>query len=90
LQSGFKGKERDFFKDRLSAEEVRALAEMSSADEMFSWNSPSARGLKGRRGAVPDEELIRLMTEDPRLIRRPMLLRGGRVLFGFKPGQYGT
>ena len=80
--------ERDFFKDRLSIEEIRALAALSSPDEMFSWNSPSAKGFKERRGKIPDAELVRLMAEEPRLIRRPVLVRNGRVLFGFRQDDY--
>lgn len=56
---------------------------------MFSWNSPSAKRLKERRGNIPDEELIRLMAEEPRLIRRPMLLKDGKVIFGYRRGKYG-
>ncbi len=56
---------------------------------MFSWNSPSAKGLKDRRGEILDEELVRLMAEEPRLIRRPMLIKDGKVVFGYRQGQYG-
>lgn len=81
--------ERDFFKDRLTVEEVRRLASLSSADEMFSWNSPSAREYRHRRGRLLDEELIQLMATEPRLIRRPVLVRGDRVRFGYRAGDYG-
>ncbi len=33
----------------------------------------------------PDKELIRLMTENPYLIRRPIIRLGSRVFFGFNP-----
>ncbi|MSQ08802.1 MAG: hypothetical protein EXR57_00255 [Dehalococcoidia bacterium] len=55
---------------------------------MFSWNSPSAGGLRDRRGEISDEELIQLMAEQPRLIRRPILVRDGTLIFGYKDGQY--
>lgn len=55
---------------------------------MFSWNSPSAGGLRDRRGEISDEELIQLMAEQPRLIRRPILVRDGTLIFGYKEGQY--
>ena len=61
---------------------------MSSADKMFAWNSPSAKAYRGRRGQLSDEELFALMSQEPRLIRRPVLVRGGEVTFGFRPGHY--
>lgn len=34
------------------------------------------------------KEAIDLMMEQPNLIRRPMLIRGARVIFGFDKAQY--
>ena len=34
-------------------------------------------------------QAIDLMMEEPNLIRRPILLRGGRALFGFDAEAYG-
>jgi arsenate reductase-like glutaredoxin family protein len=31
----------------------------------------------------PDDELIRLMAEEPYLIRRPIIVAGGRLIIGF-------
>jgi len=36
------------------------------------------------------KEAIGLMLEQPSLIRRPVLVRGRTVLFGFDKGAYGT
>jgi arsenate reductase-like glutaredoxin family protein len=33
-------------------------------------------------------EAIRLMSENPNLIRRPLLVKGGRIVFGFDEDQY--
>jgi len=32
---------------------------------------------------MPDDELIRLMVEEPNLIRRPLMVLGGQVVVGF-------
>ncbi len=61
---------------------------MASVDEMFSWRSPSARPYRERRGELSDDELIGLMFEEPRLIRRPILVTGKKVLFGFDAAEY--
>ena len=55
---------------------------------MFSWRSPSAKEYRDRRGKLSDEELIDLMMENPRLIRRPILITGDDVLFGFDAEEY--
>lgn len=34
------------------------------------------------------EEAIRLMSENPNLVRRPLLVDKGRIVFGFDEGQY--
>lgn len=61
---------------------------MASVDEMFSWRSPSAKPYRERRGELTDDELINLMLEEPRLIRRPILITGKKVLFGFDAAEY--
>jgi arsenate reductase (glutaredoxin) len=34
------------------------------------------------------EEALRLMSEHPNLIKRPLLMRGARIWFGFKPEEW--
>jgi arsenate reductase-like glutaredoxin family protein len=36
----------------------------------------------------PREEAIRLMSENPNLIRRPILVKGGKLVLGFDEGEY--
>lgn len=64
------------------------IARLASVDEMFSWRSPSARAIKDQRGELSDDELIDLMLEEPRLIRRPILITGKKILFGFDAAEY--
>ena len=80
--------ERDFFRDRLTEAELKELCRHVSADSLFSWNSPSARPYKARRSAMTDKELIDLMLGEPRLIRRPLLVRGEETVVGFKRDVY--
>lgn len=88
MQATDNADQRDFFKDRLSREEIEAIAKLTTLDEMFSWRSPSAKLYRDRRGEISDDELIDLMLEEPRLIRRPILITGGEVLFGFDASEY--
>lgn len=79
-------RQRDFFRDRLSEEELRALLAGTPPAEAFAWRSPRARamGLDPSR-PPPDDELVRLMLETPHLLRRPVIRIGGRTFFGFDP-----
>ncbi len=67
---------------------MRELAGMASTDEIFSWSSPSARDYRKRRGDISDDELISLMLEEPRLIRRPILVMEGTVTLGYRKADY--
>ncbi len=53
--------------------------------EAFSWKSPSVKalGLAGKR--LSEDEMLARMLKEPRLIRRPIIVVGDRVLFGFRP-----
>ena len=55
---------------------------------MFAWKSPSSKPYRELRGNATDDELIELMINEPRLIRRPILTDGSKIVFGFKQGAY--
>ena len=55
---------------------------------MFSWKSPSSKPFRELRGKTTDDELIELMVEQPRLIRRPILTDGDQIVFGFNQDAY--
>jgi len=44
-------------------------------DELFSWRSPSAKLHRENRDNLTKSDLIDLMMEEPRLIRRPITIR---------------
>jgi arsenate reductase-like glutaredoxin family protein len=45
---------------------------------------------KERRLPTSKKEAIALMIENPNLIRRPIVIKGSKVIFGFDKEQYGT
>jgi Spx/MgsR family transcriptional regulator len=75
--------ERDFFRQPLSEAELRQLIGDRTVDNVFSWKSPSARALGLKQGEEPPEKLIELMVNEPRLIRRPIVVVGGETVIGF-------
>jgi len=82
LQEGVELEERDFFADPLSDQELRDLIGNRPAGQIFSWNSPSFKKLGVTREDLDDDKLIRLMLDEPRLIRRPLVQVGGEVFVG--------
>ncbi len=82
LQGGVELEERDFFADPLSDQELRDLIGNRPASQIFSWNSPSFKKLGVTREDLDDDKLIRLMLDEPRLIRRPLVRVGGEVFVG--------
>ncbi len=74
--------ERDFFKDGFTEAELRDLLGDTPPADVFSWRSPSARKLGLDRDTVAADELIRLMLDEPRLIRRPLIQVEGRLIVG--------
>lgn len=82
MQKGVAFQERELFQRRLGEAEIRGLLRGRPASEGFAWKSPTAKGMGLVMGQVPEEELIRLMGENPTLIRRPVLAVGDQTLFG--------
>ena len=72
--------ERDFFANPFSEDELRELLGGRPPSDYFSWNSPSRRKLGIERGEVTEDELVALMLQEPRLIRRPIIEVDGELL----------
>lgn len=83
LSNGIHYAERDIFKHPLDERELRALAEHRPLAELFSFRSPSVKALGLAERALSDEEMLDWMLREPRLIRRPLLVREQSVVVGF-------
>ena len=81
-QEGVEVEERDFFKEPFDEAELRGLLGDDSPRDIFSWRSPSVKKLGLDKDALSDDDLVRLMVEEPRLVRRPLLEIGGRLVVG--------
>lgn len=77
--------ERDYFKQPFTEAELRALLGERPAADIFSWRSPTARklGLAAKRDTLSNDDLIRMMIEEPNLIRRPLFSVNGELVAGF-------
>ncbi|MCS7275442.1 MAG: hypothetical protein NZ695_00250 [Dehalococcoidia bacterium] len=78
-------KARDFFRERLTAEELRELlGDPPQAEKAIAWRSPRAKALGlDPANPPPPQELLRLILEVPHLLRRPVIRLGERTIFGF-------
>lgn len=85
MQKGLELEERDYFKEPLSREELQELAELSSLSDLFAWRSPSFKKMGLVAGEVSEEEMLRLMLEEPRLLRRPVTRVGDKLIIGSSP-----
>jgi len=82
LQKGLEVKDRDFFKDTLSESEVRELAAISGTENIFARRSPSLKKLGLADKELSDDEMVNLMLQEPKLVRRPLLKVGGKLMVG--------
>jgi arsenate reductase/regulatory protein spx len=80
--------ERDFFKEPLSAKELDALIGKRPASGFFSKKSPSVKKMGLNVETLSDAEMKRLMLEEPRLLRRPVLKVGRKILVGFTAAEW--
>jgi len=82
LQKGISLNERDYFKDRLTAQEISSLAKDVGMTEIFAWRSPSFKKLELIPADVTDEQMASLILEEPRLLKRPIVRIGEQLIIG--------
>ena len=85
MQKGMELEERDYFKEPLTRNELEELAGLSSLSDLFAWRSPSFKKKGLTAGELSEDELLRLMLEEPRLLRRPVIRVGDRLIVGSSP-----
>jgi arsenate reductase (glutaredoxin) len=75
---------RDIGKDRLTVEELDQL--IGDRDYRKFLNSRNELYRREQMGAKPPTraEALRLMAAEPNLIRRPVVIRDGRIVLGFE------
>jgi len=74
---------RDLVKDRLSASELQKLIGRHDHEDFLNPRSEAFRKRKMNDKSPSRREAIRLMAKNPDLIRRPVIVAGGRVVIGY-------
>ena len=82
LQHGVSLDERDFFKEPFSEQEIRELGKDVGISQLFARRSPSLKQMGLADQELTDEKMLELMLQEPRLVRRPLVNLGGKLLVG--------
>ena len=80
---GFRLNYRDITKDRLSVAEIAKLIGSHDHEDFLRPNSDIFRKKNMKENPPSRREAIGLMARNPELIRRPVVVAGGRVVIGY-------
>lgn len=80
---GFQLYFRDLAKERLSAAELEKLIGKRDYTDYLNPRNEVFRRKKMKEKPPTRKEAVRLMTKEPNLIRRPVIVSGKRVVVGF-------
>jgi arsenate reductase-like glutaredoxin family protein len=72
----------------LSLEDLDRLIGKRDYREFLNPKNDLYRQMGMKTNPPPREEALRLMSENPNLIRRPILVRGSRVVAGFSEDEW--
>ncbi len=80
---------RDYFKDRFSVDELRHLLYglNLTAHDVLTTRAGKYKELGLDQREVSEDELLQLMTEQPTLLRHPLVKRGSRSVVGFNQSE---
>jgi arsenate reductase len=87
LSLGAQLQERDLGKTPLSAEELEALIGDADIASFLNTRTASYRERKMRVNPPTKDQAIKLMVQDPNLIRRPIVTMGRTKVIGFDQEQ---
>lgn len=83
-ESGVTYESREYFKDRFTKDELRSLlhsAHLGPGDVISTRSRPYKERNLGESD-LDDEQMLDLMIEEPRLLRRPIVIGEDRVIVG--------
>ena len=74
---------RDLGTDRMSVEELDELIGKRDHRQFLNTRNELYRARKMGQNPPSRDEALQLMAAEPNLIRRPVVLRGGEIVFGY-------
>lgn len=79
---------RDLDKERLTEAELDQIIGERDYKEFLNYRNELFRKRNMKEHPPSRGEAIRLMAREPNLIRRPLLIRGSQIVFGFDEETY--
>ena len=80
---GFKLRFRNLDKERLSVDELQKLIGDNDYTKFLNTRNELFRRKKMKLKPPSRDEAVKLMAKEPNLIKRPVIVAGGRVVLGF-------
>jgi Spx/MgsR family transcriptional regulator len=82
-QCGFDLRLRDIGKDRLGAEEIENLIGKRDYKTFLNTRNEMYRRKKMKENPPSRAEALKMIAAEPNLIRRPIIIAGGKIILGF-------
>lgn len=87
-EKGLEFIDRDIKEDNPSKEELKKWLEMSGLPIKKFFNTSGMlyreKGMKDKINTLSEEELLDILSEDGMMVKRPIVVKGDKVLVGFK------
>jgi len=83
LESGAELDEHDLGKDRMTADQLDALIGKRSHIDFLNTRNEMYRQRKMKENPPTRNEALKLMAQEPNLIKRPIVIRGGQMVLGY-------
>lgn len=83
LQTGAELEEHDLGRERLTVEQLDALIGSRNYVDFLNPRNELYRQRKMKEHPPAREEVLKLMAKEPNLIRRPIVIRGGKMVLGY-------
>jgi arsenate reductase (glutaredoxin) len=83
LEEGVELDEHDLGKERLTADQLDALIGPRNYLEFLNPRNELFRQRKMKDHPPARDEALNLMAQEPNLIRRPIVIRGGQMILGY-------
>ena len=82
MQNGLEVTDGDFLKETFGELGIRELAAMAGPEDISARRSPSLKKLSLADKELSDDEMVKLMLQEPKLIRRPLIKVGDKLMVG--------
>ena len=82
MQAGIQFDDRDFFRRRFNAEELKDLLGDRSPRTIFNFKAATFKKSGIDEASLADEDLTRMLVEEPRYFRRPIVVVDGKMHAG--------